>query len=216
MEAPDSALLQLTVDIWNVHTYTCVVLDPKPAANFRRIAATVLAFMFVWAVLPSSAAGSGRNGLKVSVYNFADLTPEEWPELRPWRSRSGGSLCDRTTVDAVDHDWGGGAVLGCQADDVALNYIGFIRVPRTGTYTFSTESDDGFLLTIGRETVIDDWEEQSVLTYNASGAIRLRAGMKYRFEIWYYENGGVAASKLYVSRNEGAVQLLPSAWLFER
>jgi hypothetical protein len=182
----------------------------------KAFAIMLFAFAVVSSALPPSVIGGGRNGLRVTAYNYSDLNGVEWPDLRPWRTRSGASLCDRTTVDTVDHDWGGGAVLGCQADDVALNYVGFIRVRRTGTYTFSTRSDDGFVLTIGRETVIDDWEEQSVLTYNATGEIRLRAGMRYRFEIWYYENGGVAVSELYVSRNGGAVELLPSEWLFQR
>jgi hypothetical protein len=165
--------------------------------------------------LPSGVQGA-RPGLRVTVYNYSDLSEMEWPEATPWRRTTGASICKRTTVSDVNDDWGAGEVFGCQVDDVAVRYYGYLRIPRTGEYTFKVKSDDGFVMTIGREKIIDDWVEQSATTYNSEGTMRLRAGVKYPFEVWWYENSGVAVAELYYSRDGGSIELVPGRWFSQR
>lgn len=116
------------------------------------------------------------------------------------------------TVTAINHNWGSGVVLNSgRAEQVLVKYWGFIFVPGTGsqTLTFYNSSDDGFYMRVNNQVVINDWAEQGPTFYNGSGSITLTGGQYYPIEVWYYENGGGAASQLYWNQT-GTIALVPT------
>lgn len=120
------------------------------------------------------------------------------------------------TVTAINHNWGGGAVLNSGlAERVIVKYWGFIFVPGTGsqTLTFYNSSDDGFYLRLNNQVVINNWAEQGPSFYNGSGSITLTGGQYYALEAWYYENGGGAAAQLFWNQT-GSIALVPTTSYF--
>jgi hypothetical protein len=120
------------------------------------------------------------------------------------------------TVTAINHNWGGGAVLNSGlVERVIVKYWGFIYVPGTGsqTLTFYNSSDDGFYLRLNNQVVINNWAEQGPSFYNGSGSITLTGGQYYALEAWYYENGGGAAAHLYWNQT-GSIALVPTTSYF--
>lgn len=158
--------------------------------------------------------------LLLSFNAFADLYYETYrgTGAYPTMPYYGGSLYYPTvlssgTVTAINHNWGGGAVLNSgRADTVMVKYWGYIYVPGTGsqTLTFYNSSDDGFYMRINNQVVINDWQEQGNSYYNGSGSITLTGGQYYSIEVWYYENGGGAASQLYWNQS-GSIALVPTS-----
>src|SRR6185503_6785692 len=70
-----------------------------------------------------------------------------------------------------------------------LRLSGFVTVPRDGTYTFYTESDDGSRLHIGDKLVVDN--DQIHGPTEAKGTIDLKAG-DHPILVTYF-NGGSGA-----------------------
>jgi acyl-CoA thioesterase-1 len=68
-----------------------------------------------------------------------------------------------------------------------LKYDGYVDVPTTGLYTFSTNSDDGTSLDIDGQTVIASNGPHGATA--ASGQIALAAG-KHRLTLLYFQDGG--------------------------
>ena len=172
-----------------------------------------LLILVVGFITPQNAEARGRRGLLVTVYNFPSTY--DWEESSPWtRSRSLRRPCLTTTFSQIFHDWDEGSVgRRCNDDDFLVRYQGFIRVPTTETYTFYTSTDDGFRLQIGRSVVIDDWQDQPSLEWNAEEGISLVANRRYALDAWFFENQGSAVAELYYSVvGGGAPSVVPSSW----
>ena len=117
------------------------------------------------------------------------------------------------TVTSINHNWGGGNVLDSgRSERVIVKYWGYLYVPGSGsqTLTFNNYSDDGFYMKINDTVVINDWQEQGPSYYNGSGSITLTGGQYYAIEVWYYENGGGAASVLYWNQS-GSTAVVPTS-----
>jgi len=68
-----------------------------------------------------------------------------------------------------------------------LKYDGYVDMPATGLYIFSTTSDDGSSLDIDGQTVIGSNGPHGATA--ATGQIALAAG-KHRFTLFYFQDGG--------------------------
>ncbi|HVF39687.1 MAG TPA: PA14 domain-containing protein, partial [Gemmatimonadaceae bacterium] len=77
-----------------------------------------------------------------------------------------------------------------------IMYTGYIRVPRTGVYTFTSMSDDGARLWIGKETVLASLG-QAPATTETTGQIALQAGM-HALSLGYFQAYGPMALELYI------------------
>jgi hypothetical protein len=78
--------------------------------------------------------------------------------------------------------------LGMAAGDYfAVEFEGYVDAPRDGMYTFYTASDDGSMLHIGKELVVDNDLPHGMLT--AAGRINLKAG-KHRIRVGFFESRG--------------------------
>ena len=130
---------------------------------------------------------------------------------------NGGSLTYSTprssgTVTRIYHNWGSGAVLNSGLSErVIVNYYGYITIPTAGTYTFYNASDDGFYMKIDGAVVINDWQEQGTQYYNGVGTKTFASAGTYAIDVWYYENGGGAASMLFWNLN-GSIQTVSAEY----
>lgn len=72
-----------------------------------------------------------------------------------------------------------------QADHFGFIFSGLINVPEDGVYTFQTKSDDGSVLYIDHELVVNN--DGSHAAIPATGLIALKKGM-HAYELYYFED----------------------------
>lgn len=99
------------------------------------------------------------------------------------------------------------------SDYVGAVFEGFVQVPALGEYTFYTESDDGSLLYIGDQLVVNNDGLHGMV--EQSGTIRLRAGT-HRIRVEFFENGGGAGLFVrWAGANLPKATIPGSAWLHD-
>ena len=119
-----------------------------------------------------------------------------------------------TRVDpTVNFTWAGSPAAGVGADNFSVRWTGRVEAPVTGTFRFSTVSDDGIRLWVNGLQVINNWTDHASTT-NTSAAISLTAGVRYTITLEFYERGGSAVSKLQWSYPGQATQIIPQSRLF--
>lgn len=74
-------------------------------------------------------------------------------------------------------------------DDIVSRMNGLIRITQAGTYTFTTTSDDGSMVFVNGQTVVNNNFYQGMTP--RSGSITLEAGV-HNIDIGFYEGGGGA------------------------
>ncbi len=100
---------------------------------------------------------------------------------------------------------------GEREDEFGLRFVGYIRVPVDGIYTFRVTSDDGSRLYVGDELVVD--HDGRHTAYAQSGQVALAAG-HHSLRVLYFEAGGGQSLEVEIEDPEGSRQPLPGAWLF--
>jgi len=94
----------------------------------------------------------------------------------------------------------------------SFRYTGYIRVPRTGVYTFLARSDDGAGLWIGDQNVF--WSlGQSPKTTETWGQAALQAGL-HPITVGYFQAYGPMDLEMYIEGPGMARQRIPSSMLF--
>ena len=147
------------------------------------------------AATPDPASGTG---LAAVYYNALDL--------------SGAVALSRTDAN-VNFDWAGGSPgTGVNADNFSARWSGQVLAPVTGTYTFTTSSDDGVRLWVNGQPLINNWTDHGPT--NDSGTLTLTAGQKYEIKLEYYERGGGATMRLQWAYAGQAQQAIPQSQLF--
>ncbi len=92
----------------------------------------------------------------------------------------------------------------------SFRYTGYVRVPRTGVYTFTARSDDGAALWIGDRNVF--WSVgQSPKTTETWGQIALQAGL-HPITLTYFQAYGPMALELLVEGPGLRQQPVPAGW----
>lgn len=154
-----------------------------PAAGTHRIMAK--------AVDSTGAVGfSSFNDIIVSADGAFGVNAEYWPNL----TMQGTPL---TRIDSnIQFDWTTGIPMtGIPNDNFSVRWVGRIKAPVTGTYTFKTATDDGCRLWVNGQLIIDRWVNQGA-NPAWTGTIALTAGTIYEFEMHYFENYGGASALL--------------------
>ena len=172
----------------------------------RRVLLPLLAAFVLWRALPV-AATEYQPGLTVQVWNnYPSLDYEPWANPPDWEP------CYTGTVEAINFDWGGGSVLGCDPDFVLIHFTGFITVPTTGNYSFLSLSDDGWRMSIGETIVNANWVPKGCGGW-WSEYVPLQAGVAYPLDAWWYEwGGGACTTLLYQMAEPYAWDYVPAAW----
>ncbi|SFV27039.1 PA14 domain-containing protein [Thermoflavifilum thermophilum] len=150
--------------------------------------------------LSSQTIGSNSgDGLKGSYFNNKTLS---------------GSPAITRVDSTINFNWGNGSYAQGQNTDLfSVRWTGQVLAPVTGSYTFSTVSDDGVRLWVNSSLLIDNWTDHPPTT-NTSNPISLTAGQKYDIVLEYYENQGGAVVKLQWSYPGQSTQIIPQSQLF--
>lgn len=144
----------------------------------------------------NTATGTGLYG---EYFNRKDFTERELSRI------------DAT----VDFDWGSGSPDPSIIEyTFSVRWTGWIQAPATGTYTFTTLSDDGVRLWVNNILVIDNWTEHAAT--EDSGSISLEADQKYDITLEYYEHTGDAVIKLFWQPPGQSREIIPQERLYPR
>lgn len=171
--------------------------------------------IMAWCIILLSIIASGSPQAQVAT----GLNMTAWTiptNTLPSRCATCYTLLRTTTVDGLNHDFGGGGVFGTgRGDYVMVRLTGHIFIPGSGqrTITFYNSADDGFHMSINNTQVINNWVLQGASMYNGSGSITLEAGRSYPIDIWWYEWGGAASLRLYWN-STGSTELVPASVLY--
>jgi hexosaminidase len=92
-----------------------------------------------------------------------------------------------------------------------IGFDGFLNVPADGYYQFAVESDDGSVLQIDDEVVVDN--DGSHASRIVTGHIPLRHGL-HRFKLGYFQAEGGATLRVSWAASDGELQPLTGAFLF--
>ena len=105
-----------------------------------------------------------------------------------------------------------GTVLTDFVDDFAIRWQGRVQAPIAGLYSFTLTSDDGSMLYIDQELVIDNGGQHPFLP--VSGTIELSEGF-HDIEVQYFEATGIAGLNLsWVLPGESYEATVPPNRLF--
>jgi hypothetical protein len=160
---------------------------PEARTEFRRTAGRPAV---------ANPAGGVTSGLSYAF--FRDTTYENpfrmnWPvrdrvdRLEPGNGPSPQKTGTVATITLAPRD---------TSEMFGIMYTGYIRVPRTGVYTFTSMSDDGARLWIGNETVLASLG-QAPATTETTGQIALQAGL-HPFSLGYFQAYGPMALELFI------------------
>ena len=117
------------------------------------------------------------------------------------------------TDPTVDFDWAGGAPdLQVQADNFSVRWSGQVMAPVTGSYTFTTTSDDGVRLYVNGQLVIDNWTDH--LVAQNSAIVALAAGQMYDIRMDYYDHATLATARLSWAYPGQSTQVVPQWVLY--
>lgn len=115
------------------------------------------------------------------------------------------------TDPTINFDLGWAAPFAGAEADFHARWSGQIIAPVTGTYTFTTISDDGMNLWIGGKRIIESWKDQYL--GEKSATIQLTAGQSYDILAEYYDSGAGATAQLLWQYPGVARQIVPTSAL---
>jgi alpha-L-fucosidase len=98
-----------------------------------------------------------------------------------------------------------------RTDKFAFEFNGFIKIETDGAYTFFTDSDDGSMLFIDDEEIVNnDGDHGNV---EKSGKAYLKKGY-HKFKVLYFDSGGGNSLKVSVQPEGAEKQEVPASILF--
>ena len=150
------------------------------------------------------AMGVGT-GLKAGYFNGDNLdtliTSRTDPKVDFWWGESAPANLDGTPIK------------GLPADHFSVRWTGQVQALESGTYSFTTSTDDGVRLWVDGKLLVDHWVGQALTPYSAP--IDLEAGRKYSIRMEYFDGTGGAVAKLSWTRPGHAnAQTIPQSQLF--
>lgn len=122
------------------------------------------------------------NGLIGYYYTQPSLNPQYFDTLTATR-------IDRQ----INFDWGTNSPVPGRmpVDNFSVRWMGFIKAPVSGTYTFHSWTDDGQRLYVNNKKIIDKWD---VCCADYSGTVELDEGKLYPIVLEMHEGGGGAGA----------------------
>jgi len=98
----------------------------------------------------------------------------------------------------------------CLSEQCGMIWNGFIRIPNSGGYRFWTESDDGSLLRIDTELVVDNDGDHGM--QEKTGVSLLQQGW-HQLKLVYFNSGGAGGLKVSYAPLGGDRQVIPGEWM---
>lgn len=136
-------------------------------------------------------------GLTGSYYNSADL--------------SGAPVLVRKDSE-IDFVWKASSpATGVRENQFSVRWEGVLTIPTTGSYTFTTLTDDGIRLWVNNQQLINDWTEHAPKIN--SGLVSLIGGTRVPIKVEYYDGWWDASIRLGWSGPGIPDQIIPATSL---
>jgi len=98
-----------------------------------------------------------------------------------------------------------------RTDKFAFEFMGYIKIEKDAIYTFFTDSDDGSMLYIDDEEIVNnDGDHGNV---EKSGKAALKKGF-HKIKVLYFDSGGGNSLKVSLQPEGGRKEMIPAALLF--
>jgi hypothetical protein len=142
-------------------------------------------------------------GVKGQYYHHPGTTPPSPPQ-------SAFQTLVLTRVDpGINFSWGEGSPdAAVNVDDFSARWVADLEVAVSDTYTLWTYTDDGVMVWLDGELIIDNWTDHGN-TWNSSPALDLAREETHSIEMWWYERGGGAVAQLHWSTATMSRQPIP-------
>lgn len=141
--------------------------------------------------LKSVSQTADTSGLKFEYYQGKFRELPDFSKIKPVKSAAADSI----SITVVD-----------DKENYALRFTGFIKAPKTGSYVFSINSDDGTKMFIhGKEIINNDGVHGMV---EKSGAVILEAGL-HPVEIQFFQGAGGQGLEVYWYSDMNDKQIIP-------
>ena len=152
----------------------------------------------------TNASGSSHATLKLHVALKADAG---WQATYFNSINLTGARVSRTD-SSIDFDWGDGSpATGIAVDNFSARWRATVTAPATGTWVFTTTTDDGVRLWVDGKLVIDQWVDQSSVQHTAS--VNFTAGQAVPVVMEYFEDRYEARARLEWQGPGTARQVVP-------
>lgn len=177
--------------------------------------------------LLSGGGGGGISGVGTSImtedyisglrYNTYKGTGAR-PEIPDFGDLFNDIPLTSSIVNNIDFNWGSGPVFDTGLHErVIINFYGYIKFPLTKKYSFHAFVDDGIYLKINEKVILNSWVEQGPAYFNTSSKlITFEKDIYYKFDLWYYENGGGAACRLFWNSQNATMEIVPPSVFFRK
>lgn len=151
--------------------------------------------------LGATSAVSG-NGLRGYYYDNEDFT-----SLKAVRDDANVNFANLTGTNAVT---GLPPAFGTGTNQFSVRWLGqVLTLDASGSYAFTTTTDDGARLWVGGQLVVDSWADHGSI--GRSGTINLAANTLYDIVMEYYNNAGGANAVLSWTPPGGISAVIPNA-----
>ena len=141
--------------------------------------------------IKSVRQAANNSGLKYEYYEGKFQKLPDFSKIKPVKSGSANSI----SINVADIK-----------ENYALRFTGFVKVPETGSYVFSINSDDGTKMFIhGKEIISNDGVHGMV---EKTGLAVLEAGL-HPVEIQFFQGYGGQGLQVYWHSDMNAKQIIP-------
>ena len=119
-------------------------------------------------------------------------------------------------MENINYSWGSGYILDTgRKDGIYLDFVGFIKVPKTKKYTFRAKSDDGVRFMFDGKYIINRWRLQGA-TYTTSSEITLEKDKYYPINLnWYEHKGGATLILEWKSEDDTRFDVVPEEVFYQ-
>ena len=178
----------------------------------------------VQAIAVASAPGSVNSGVaSASFVNSSAVGAGAGLSGSYWTNTTSAAFTNATfsilptlvrTDAMVNFNWGGaGPDPSIGGTNYAVRWTGCVQPQFSQTYTFYATADDGVILYVNGQELINEWVDESAVTYQ--GSITLEAQQYYNIEMeYFYQNDNGAQVSLSWSSPSTPQAVIPQSQLY--
>lgn len=156
-------------------------------------------------VIYPTTTGKGT-GLTAQYYTNSSSTYSNSANFNP------ANLVTNRIDPAINFIWGPGTSPNLSNALYSVRWTGQVEPQFSETYVFDTRTDDGVMLWVNDQLVINKWVLQGATDW--TNFITLQAGTRYDLRMDYFQGGGSASAQLYWYSPSQPKEIIPSSQLY--